>query len=64
MTSRRVNGVMHLDNMEVVRYDDLHIVTESPTPGTVRVTIYKGTDATPISRETYGRDSSYMDEQR
>jgi hypothetical protein len=56
-----VNGNKHLDNMEVATYDNLHIVTESPEPGTVRVTIYKGTDPTPLSKETYGYVSSNLD---
>lgn len=61
MTSRIVNGNMHLDNMEVVTYDDLHIVTESPEPGTVRVIIYKGTNPVPLSKETYGYVSNRLD---
>lgn len=53
-TSCLINGNLHLAKMEVVSYDDLHTVVEYIRTGTVRVTIYRGTDPTPISKETYG----------
>lgn len=51
-----VNGNEHLANMEVHEYDGLKFVIESPDDSTVRVTVYRGTDATPISKECYGHD--------
>lgn len=53
-----VNGNIHLANMEVQEYSGLKFVTESPQDGAVRLTIYRGDDPTPISKETYGNESS------
>ncbi len=57
-----VNGNAHLANMEVTEYNGLKFVIESPQEGAVRLTIYQGSDTTPLSRETYG--SCNMDKQR
>lgn len=51
-----VNGNLHLANMEVREYDGLKFVTESPQPGAVRLTIYRGDNPTPLSTEVYGND--------
>ena len=50
----KVNGNEHLANTEVHEYDGLKFVTESPQDGAVRLTIYRGEEVTPLSRETYG----------
>lgn len=57
-TRRTVNGHLHLANMEVREYDGLKFVTESPQAGAVRLTIYRGDDPTPLSKEVYGNESS------
>lgn len=54
----RVNGNEHLANMEVHEYDGLKFVTESPQDGAVRMTIYRGDDPTPLSKEVYGNENS------
>ena len=54
----KVNGNEHLANMEVHEYDGLKFVTESPQPGAVRLTIYRGDEPTPMSTEVYGHESS------
>jgi hypothetical protein len=53
-----VNGNEHLANMEVHEYDGLKFVTESPQPGAIRLTIYRGEETTPMSTEVYGNESS------
>lgn len=52
-----VNGNEHLANVEVIQYDALKFVIESPTEGAVRLTIYKGDEPKPLSRETYGSNN-------
>ena len=49
-----VNGNEHLANMEVLEYDGLKFVTETTSHGCVRLTIYRGEEKTPLSREAYG----------
>lgn len=49
-----VNGNQHLANMEVLEYDGLKFVTETTSHGCVRLTIYRGDDPKPVSREAYG----------
>ena len=51
---RFVNGNLHQKNMEKFEYEGLIIVTESPGKDTVRVTVYKGDNPTPITTELYG----------
>jgi hypothetical protein len=58
LTRRRVNGNVHLVNMEVLEYDGLKFVTESPRDGAVRLTIYRGEETTPMSTELYGNENS------
>jgi hypothetical protein len=53
-----VNGNEHLANMEVHEYDGLKFVTESPQPGAIRMTVYRGEETTPLSTEVYGNDYS------
>ena len=53
-----VNGQLHLANMEVHEYDGLKFVTESPQPGAVRLTIYRGEEPIPMSTEVYGNENS------
>jgi hypothetical protein len=52
-----VNGNTHLANMEVHEYDGLKFVTESPQPGAIRLTIYRGDETTPMSKEVYGNEN-------
>ena len=49
-----VNGNEHLANMEVLEYDGLKFVTETTSHGCVRLTIYRGEEKKPLSREAYG----------
>lgn len=56
VTRRTVNGNLHLANMEVHEYDGLKFVTESPQDGAIRLTIYRGEETTPLSKEVYGNE--------
>lgn len=49
-----VNGNEHLANCDIHEYDTLKVVVEAPDDTTVRVTVYKGDDPEPISKELYG----------
>jgi hypothetical protein len=54
-----VNGNEHLANMEVLEYDGLKFVTESPRDGSVRLTIYRGEETTPLSTAVYGNEDPF-----
>lgn len=56
LSRRTINGNLHLANMEVHEYDGLKFVTESPQPGAIRMTIYRGEETTPMSTEVYGNE--------
>lgn len=47
------NGNAHVANMEVHEYGGLAFIMESPQPGAVRLTVYRGEETTPISKEVY-----------
>ena len=55
-TRRTVNGNLHLANIEVLEYDGLKFVTESPRDGAIRLTIYRGEETKPLSTEVYGNE--------
>ena len=62
ITRRTVNGHLHLANMEVRVYDGIKVVIEQLDFGqTIRLTIYRGDDPTPIAQEAFGHDSSNLD---
>ena len=54
----RVNGNDHLASAALHEYDNLKVVVESPDANTVRVTVYKGTESVPLSKETYGHENN------